>query len=163
MNFNDFKKDKRVETATVQDMPVVLTEVDVEEMALAIAASVNQSFLENLINPIALEVNAFANFIRVYSDIEIPEDATNSNIYDTLHCEDLYNTDLFDEFYAGVEYYREARERQLYSFSGVLKTLMEELPKNAEEVARIVENFDSSKLKEIQNLATKAGEVLSAE
>lgn len=163
MNFNDFKKGKRIETAIVQKMPVVLTEVDVEDMALAVATSINQSFLENLINPIALEVNTFANFIRVYSDIEIPEDVTNSNIYDTLYCENLFNTDLFNEFYKATQFYKEAKEEQLYSFSGVLKTLMEELPKNAEEVARIVENFDSSKLKEIQNLATKAGEALSAE
>ena len=163
MNFNDFEKGKRVETAIVQGKPVVLTEVDVEDMALAVTISVNQSFLENLINPIALEVNTFANFIRVYSDMEIPEDVTNSNIYDTLRCENLINTDLFDGFYAAVESYTEAKIHQLYSFSGVIKTLAEELPKNAEEMARIVENFDPSKLKEIQNLATKAGEALSAE
>lgn len=113
-------------------------------------------------NPIKKDMCFHLNLVFMYSNINFTDKQKEdlSKLYDVLQSNGLLNLILENipenEYSILYEYLNEL-ESDILSYkntiSGTVKTIIDDLPLQAEEMQKIVDNFDANKFKEVINFA----------
>lgn len=128
--------------------------------------TLQQSVVDNIINPFYLDINFHVNLVKMYTEIVFNEEDTKDNfeLFDKL-----VQTEIFDKVMNAIpqEDYVELQENlnslvdkyEKYSCSmtAVLNGILNQLPTNVENAEDIVKSFDPDTLKQIVDLAKATG------
>lgn len=116
-------------------------------------------------DPVRLEMYFNLYLVMMYTDIDLTEE-DRSDLYELY--DKLESNGMIDDVIAAMdeneyqnlkqmmeERYKNAMAYKM-SFSGVINTIITELPKNVDAAAQIMEQFDPEKYKEVIQFAEKA-------
>lgn len=105
------------------------------------------------------------NLVYMYTNISFTEKQREDEekLYDTLKSNGFFeeffktlNEDEYNELYMSLNTLKKDYMAYKMSVSSILKDLVDNLPKNAEAAAKIVEEFDSNKYKAVVDFARAA-------
>ena len=127
--------------------------------------TIQEAYEDGIYNPIKLDMCFHLNLVFMYSNIEFtPEEQDRlEKLYD-----EMKSTGFMDEFLKHInpDEYKEMQEyieeiikdRIKYNTSmvGTLETLINSLPKNAEAMQNIIDNFDKEKFQNVLSFAKSA-------
>ena len=126
-----------------------------------------QKSLENggTYNEFKLNLYFELNLVYMYTNISFTEKQREDElkIYDNLKSNGFFelffeamNEDEYNELFAQLNAIKKANFKNRTSVGAVINKLIDDLPANAEIAAKIVENFDINKYKEVVDFATYA-------
>lgn len=130
-----------------------------------IMITLQKSYEDGIYNPIKLDEYLVLNLIYMFSNIEFSaEDREDEDkLFDELQSSGFIDKFLsvvdkrtYDDLCNTIDTLVNKKESYLNSFSGTVKRLVEDMSINAEEIQKIVDNFDKEKFKEVIDFATAA-------
>lgn len=143
----------------------VLQYLPIEDKYNLIMLALQNSKLEGIYNPIKLDMYIDLYTIYMYTNLNFTESQREdeSKLYDTLKSNDVIklvkNAIPYNEI-EELSYYedviRQRLEQHDKSISGVINNIIESLPKNAEAMQEIIDNFDQEKFKNVLDFAKAA-------
>lgn len=116
-------------------------------------------------NEMKLDIYFNLYLIYMYTDLEFTDEekANDEELYDELISSgllaDIINAIDEEEYDELVDYLVETKEKNeefMTSAAALLRSFIQDLPKNAQAAAEIVENFDKDKYKEVVQFARDA-------
>jgi hypothetical protein len=119
-------------------------------------------------NPLKLNIYFHLNLIYMYTNIAFTAKQREDEfeLYDKICSSGLLDAvikvipeDEYNELVSDVERTEELLIKKNQSVTSLLQSFVEDLPRNAEAAAKIVDNFDKTKYKEVLDLAKAAGAV----
>lgn len=120
---------------------------------------------ESTYNPIELDMFFHLNIIYLYTNLNITEKQREDEwkLYDILYSNNIIQQVLElipeEEYKMLYEYLNEVKKDNMFfktSAAGMLQTLIQELPKQAQISADLMKNFDMSNFKEVIDFAKAA-------
>lgn len=143
----------------------ILKYLPIEDKYDIVMVTLQESFENNIYNPIKLDAFFHVNLVFMYTDLIFSaEDRSNlSKLYD-----EMKSTGFLDEFlkYVNEDEYKEMQEDIEYisqllmgyntSTAGMISKLVDDLPANAEAMQKILDNFDQEKYQNIVEFAKQA-------
>ena len=130
-----------------------------------IMISLQQSEENGFYNPIKLDMYFHLNMIYMYTDINFTDKQREDEekIYDNLKSNGILDKFLeiipdneYNDLYEWLITTQEALEQHNKSFVGFLQKFIGDMPKNAEAMKDIVNNFDKDKFQEVVDFARAA-------
>lgn len=143
----------------------VLDYLPIEDKYDLVMITLQKSFEDGYYNPLKIDMYFHLHLIYMYTNITFTDKQREdeNKLYDTLKSNgfiDVFLTDLsdsqYDELFIWINETKEELLKQSRSFNGILKTLIDELPKQAEKAQQIIDNFDPNKFQEVLNFAKAA-------
>ena len=168
MNFTDLnlQKNDSVSTFTINEQQInVIQYLPVEDKYDLIAITLQKAEEDGLYNELLLDVFFHLNIIYLYTDIEFnAEDREDELVlYDILEANDVIDKVIANMQEGEYEALREVLERMLTlkltygnSAAAVMRTFVQDLPKNAAAAKEIVDNFDPKQYQSVVDFATAA-------
>lgn len=157
------KIDNSVEKIKINDTEIeVLKYLPVEDKYSLINITLQKSKSEGMYNPLLLDMFFHLFIVYMYTNISFTDKQREDEykIYDTLRSNGLLEAILtaipneeYDELYSFLIETLEMRERYNLSISGLISTIVNDLPAQAEAAAKIVENFDKEKFSNVVDFA----------
>ncbi len=116
-------------------------------------------------NELKLEIYFNLNILYSYTDLEFSDEerANPEELYDILESNKIFEYIIaglekseYEYLYSYLKAVKEDRISHSNSAAGVIKTLIQDLPKNASAANEILNSFDPEKFKELKNFAEAA-------
>lgn len=136
------------------------------DMLDIIALAIQNSAENGYYNPIKLDVFFSMYLVYSYSDLEFTEEEKTDiySLFDSLHCSGLLDEIIdnipSEEYQYMADAINEISEKKANygnSFAGVLTSIIADLPKQAEAMKQIFEDFDPEKYQAVMGLAKATG------
>ena len=142
---------------TVQSYLPIEDKIDLIEIAL-------QKAEENgIYNEMKLEMYFNLYIIYMYTNLEFTDEekADEFKLYNELYSNDIVISVIgaVDEYEDLVHYLNEMKESKIryrHSAAALLQSFIQDMPKNAETMSEIVDNFDKEKYKQVVDFAKYA-------
>lgn len=160
------KVNKDVKEVTFNDSKIdVLQYLPMDEKYDLIMITLQKAKVNNIYNPVKLEMYFNLNIIYSYTNISFTEKQREdeSKLYDALQSSGLLNKIIsaipqeeYDELNLFIDTLIEKTESNDKSFAAKLYDFMEELPEKMAEAAKIAETFNPEQFKNVINFATAA-------
>lgn len=141
----------------------ILQYLPIEDKIDLIEIALQRSEENGIYNEMKLDMYFHLYMVYMYTDLEFSEEekqneiklynelCSNRVIQTVIHAVDEYN-ELFD--YLNIM--KESNFKYKNSVSALLQTFIQDMPKNAEAAAKIVDSFDKEKYKEVIDFAKYA-------
>ena len=155
---NSVKKIENTEIEVLQYLPI-------EDKYDLINIALQKSRVEGKYNPVLLDMYFHLFIVYMYTNISFTDKQKENEykIYDTLKSNGLLDTILtyipdeeYNELYSFLIEDLEKREKYDLSISGLISTIVNDLPAQAEAAMKIVENFDKEKFSNVIDFAKAA-------
>lgn len=155
---NSVKKIENTEIEVLQYLPI-------EDKYDLINIALQKSRVEGKHNPLLLDMYFHLFIVYMYTNISFTDKQKENEykIYDTLKSNRLLDTILtyipdeeYNELYSFLIEDLEKREKYDLSISGLISTIVNDLPAQAEAAMKIVENFDKEKFSNVIDFAKAA-------
>lgn len=160
------KIDNSVNTFDFQGHEIeVLRYLPVEDKYDLVMITLQNSEENGIYNPVKLDMYFHLYLVYMYSNLSFTDKQkeNESKLYDTLKSNgfiDLFLDNMEETEYADLyTYITECQEDTLHyrnTAGAVLQTVIQDLPRNAQMAADIVNNFDKSKYQAVIDFATAA-------
>ena len=160
------KTNKEVKTFKFGEYEIeVLQYLPIEDKYDLIMITLQKSFQNGIYNPLLLDTYFHLNLFYMYTNLSFTDKQKENEfkLFDTLKSNNLLNLFLEqfneNEYEELLEYIEELVELNLKyknSVSGLLQSIITDLPANAAAAAEIVDNFDKEKFAEVINFARAA-------
>lgn len=120
---------------------------------------------DGIYNDIKLDAYFHLNIVYLYTDIEFSEEDKEDEmkLYDILQANNVILNvigAMGEEEYNGLFEYLEVMKQEKLDYSNtaaaVLRSIIQDLPKNAAAAKEIIDSFDQNKYQEVVNFATAA-------
>lgn len=143
----------------------ILDYLPIEDKYDLIMVTLQKSLENGYYNPLKMDMYFHLNLIYLYTDINFTDKQREdeSKIYDSIKSNGLLDTFLesfneneYNELFAILEDTKEEIIRYKYSTSALLQSVITDLPKQAEAVQKIIDNFDQEKYQNVINFAKAA-------
>ena len=130
-----------------------------------IMITLQKAYEDGIYNSLRLDQYFILNLIYAFSNIEFSaEDRQDEDkLYDELESSGFIDKFLtcvdsktYQEMYDIITYLTETLQTYNSSFSGTMKKIIGDMSVNAEEIQKIVDNFDKDKFQEVINFAQAA-------
>lgn len=163
--FSNLKLKQNLNTVTVKFNDIefqVLQYLPAEEKMALINVALQKANENGLFNPLKVNLYFCLNIVYLYTNISFTQKQREDEfkLYDLLEANGVIQAVLNamdDAEYKILEYFLHGtikkRELQNSSFYGFIEGIIQDLPKNAEAAAKIIENFDPNKVKEVMDFA----------
>ena len=168
MNYKDLniKIKQEYETITFNEQEIkVLKKIDTNSLYDLVMITLQKSREDNIYNPIKIAMYFYVNIVYMYTDIifSAEDRADEAQLYDELEQSGLLDMILnciddeqFNGIYAIIEELIEKLEKQNTSVVSMFHDFIKNMPINAAEAMKIVDNFDKSKYQEVVDFAKAA-------
>lgn len=143
----------------------VLKYLPIEDKYNLVMVALEKSLLENIYNPIKLDMYFHLFLVYMYTNITFTDKQREdeSKLYDTLQSNGLIDMIIeaipeeeYDLLYTLLLDTKDAMEINRKSLSGIINSLISSLPKNAEAMQDILDNFDPEKFQNVLDFAKAA-------
>ena len=143
----------------------VLNYLPVEDKYDLVMIALQKSEEDGIYNPIKLDMYFHLYLVYLYSNLSFTDKQkeNESKLYDTLKGNgfiDLFLENMNETEYADLYTYITDYQEDMLHFrntaGAVLQSVIQDLPKNAQMAADIVNNFDQSKFQAVVDFATAA-------
>lgn len=161
------KQDTSVKTVEFEGKNIQVTKyLPIEDKYDLCMIALQKSEENGIINNIKAEMFFNLYLVYLYTNITFTEKQreNESKLYDTLASSgllaaviDAMDADEYDWLLTEFENLIEKREAYNRTTAAIISKVINDMPKNAEAMANLINTFDPEKLKQIQNLATAAG------
>ena len=165
-NVQDLLINNETSTARVNDFEFEVKKyLPMEDKIDLIQIALQKAEEDGIYNEMLLEVFFNLNIIYLYTDIEIPEEMREDELklYDLLNSNDIIDCTIAfmdKEEYEELLNYLTTMKTNILTYkntaASVIKSIIQDLPKNAEAAAKIVEEFDPDKYKAVRDFANAA-------
>lgn len=160
------KTDTSVSTFKVGETEIeVLNYLPIEDKYDLINIVLQNSAEDGIYNPVKVDMYFHLYMFYMYTNVNFTEKQKEDEfkIYNTLVSTGVMDEFLkiipdkeYDELITYLETLEDKKENYNTTFASVAKSLVEDLPANAEAAAKIVENFDPQKFQAVIDFATAA-------
>ena len=159
------KVNNKVSKINIADGIEVLNYLPIDEKYSLIMVALQKSKEDNYFNPIKLEMFFNLNIIYMYTNISFTakQREDESKLYDILESNNLINeviSNIPSKEYESLHYLLEKTLESLSNYNqsiwSLFGKLIDDLPKNAEAVAKIVDNFNPDKYQAVIDFARVA-------
>lgn len=143
----------------------ILNYLPIEDKYDLIMVTLQKSFENGYYNPLKMDMYFHLNLIYLYTDINFTEKQREdeNKIYDTLKSNGILDAFLKDfdenEYNELLTLLEETKNEIMHykcSTSALLQSIITDLPKQAEAVQKIIDNFDQEKYQNVINFAKAA-------
>lgn len=143
----------------------VLDYLPIEDKYDLIMVTLQKSFENGYYNPLKMDMYFHLNLIYLYTDINFTEKQREdeNKIYDTLKSNGILDAFLKDfdenEYNELLTLLEETKNEIMHykcSTSALIQSVITDLPKQAEAVQKIIDNFDQEKYQNVINFAKAA-------
>ena len=143
----------------------ILDYLPIEDKYDLIMITLQKSLENGYYNPLKMDMYFHLNLIYLYTDINFTDKQREdeNKIYDSIKSNGLldsflesFNENEYNELFAILEDTKEEIMRYKYSTSALLQSVITDLPKQAEAVQKIIDNFDQEKYQNVINFAKAA-------
>ena len=143
----------------------ILDYLPIEDKYDLIMITLQKSLENGYYNPLKMDMYFHLNLIYLYTDINFTDKQKEdeNKIYDSIKSNGLldsflenFNENEYNELFAILEDTKEEIMRYKYSTSALLQSVITDLPKQAEAVQKIIDNFDQEKYQNVINFAKAA-------
>lgn len=143
----------------------VLSYLPIEDKFDLVMITLQQSLINGIYNSVKLEMYFNLNLAYMYTNLSFTEKQKEDEekIYNILKTNGFFNKmietipdDEYAELLGYIEEEIEKNMRYNTSAAAVIKSIVEDLPTQAQAAANIVNNFDKTKWQEVINFATAA-------
>lgn len=160
------KQDTSVNVFEFQGQKIeVLKYLPIEDKNDLVAISLQKAEQDGIYNPVLLDMYFHLNLVYLYTNIAFTEKQreNEAKLYDTLKTNGFFellleniDEDDYEELYYYIELAKEDALQYGNSAAGIFRNIVQDLPKNAQLAADIVDNFDISKFQAVVDFATAA-------
>lgn len=143
----------------------ILDYLPIEDKYDLIMITLQKSLENGYYNPLKMDMYFHLNLIYLYTDINFTDKQKEdeNKIYDSIKSNGLldsflenFNENEYNELFAILEDTKEEIMHYKYSTSALLQSVITDLPKQAEAVQKIIDNFDQEKYQNVINFAKAA-------
>ena len=143
----------------------ILKYLPIEDKYDLIMITLQKSFEDGYYNPIKIDKFFHLHLIYMYTNINFTEKQKEdeSKLYDILKSNGLIDAFLeafdeceYNELYAWLEEVKKEISNYKRSIGGIIQNLITDLPKQAEAMQNILNNFNPEKYQEVINFAKAA-------
>lgn len=143
----------------------ILDYLPIEDKYDLIMVTLQKSLENGYYNPLKMDMYFHLNLIYLYTDINFTDKQREdeNKIYDSIKSNGLldsflesFNENEYNELFAILEDTKEEIMRYKYSTNALLQSVITDLPKQAEAVQKIIDNFDQEKYQNVINFAKAA-------
>lgn len=143
----------------------VLKYLPIEDKLDIITITLQKSFENGIYNPVKMDMYFHLYLVYMYTNIKFTEKQKEDEykLYDVLKSTGLLDfiiTNIeekeYEELLLNLEQLKSDKEENYRSFSNVIQSLINDLPKQAEAAKNIVESFDKEKYKAVMDFAQAA-------
>ena len=143
----------------------ILNYLPIEDKYDLIMVTLQKSFENGYYNPLKMDMYFHLNLIYLYTDINFTEKQREdeNKIYDTLKSNGIldaflkdFDEDEYNELLTLLEETKNEIMHYKYSTSALIQSIITDLPKQAEAVQKIIDNFDQEKYQNVINFAKAA-------
>lgn len=169
MNFTDLKLNtdlNSVSSFTINDQQINVKQfLPVEDKYDLIAITLQKAEEDGLYNELLLDVFFHLNIIYLYTDIEFSADDRDDELalYDILEANDIIDKVIANMKEGEYEELRDTLDKMMSlkltygnSAAAVMRTFVQDLPKNAAAAKEIVDSFDPEQYQSVVDFATAA-------
>lgn len=168
MNYSelDLKKNTQYNVIQIKDKQVkVLQYLPIMDKIDLIDIALQKSLVNGVYNELLLQMYFNLYLIFMYTDLEFTdEEKVNLDVlYDELESNnvllDIIGAMEQKEYYTLITFLSKIKENNVsykHSAAALLSTFIQDMPKNAEVMSQIVDNFDKDKYKEVVEFAQNA-------
>ena len=143
----------------------VLNYLPIRDKYDMIAFVLDKSYQDGIYNQLKLQMYFYLSLIYLYTDLtftaedredefKLYDELVNNQIIDSVV--EVIDEDEFNFLFNKIEKIKEAKERYNMSAASVVKSFIEDLPRNAEIASQIVNNFSPDKFQQVVNFAAAA-------
>lgn len=160
------KVNKEVKTFKVGDQEIeVLQYLPVEDKYDLIMVTLQKAEENGIYNPLMLDVFFHLNLFYMYSNLSFTDKQRENEfkLYDTLKSTGVLNAFLevfdeteYDELLGYIEEMMDMILTYKNTAGAVLQSVIQDLPRNAEAMREIVDNFDKTKYQAVLDFAAAA-------
>lgn len=160
------KVDTSVNTFKFNDLDIeVLNYLPIEDKYDLVMVTLQKSLEDGYYNPVKIDMYFHLHLIYMFTNISFTDAQRKdeNKLYDTLKSTGLIDAFLenfsesqYNELFTWINEAKEEMIKYSRSLNGIIKTIIEELPKQAEEAQKIIENFDPNKYQSVINFAKAA-------
>ena len=161
------KTNTDVHTVQFNNMEIeVLQYLPVEDKYDLIMIALQKAEENGIYNELKLDMFFHLNLVYLYTNLSFTEKQkeNESKLYDCIKSSGLLdnilnalNEDEYDELYNMLMVIKTDSMKYKTTAAAILSNFTNSLPKNAEAAAKIVENFDPEKFKQVINFAEAVG------
>lgn len=143
----------------------VLQYLPINDKMDLIQIALQKSEENGIYNELKLEVYFNLYLIYMYTDLEFTDEEkiNEFELYDALNCNDVIpsvigamDNEEYDTLLTFLNEMKLANEKYKGSAAALIQSLIQDMPKNAEAAAKIVDNFDKEKFENVVNFAKAA-------
>ena len=160
------KVNKEVKTFKFMEQEIeVLQYLPVEDKYSLIMMVLQMSDENGIYNPLKVDIYFHLYLVYMYTNLSFTDKQRENEIkiYDTLKGNDFFtdffavmNEDEYTELFNYIEELIQINVETRHSAVSLLKSFVEDLPKNAQLASDIVDNFNKEKFSEVVNFAKAA-------
>lgn len=160
------KINKEVKTFKVGDQEIeVLQYLPVEDKYDLIMITLQKAEENGIYNPLMLDVFFHLNLFYMYSNLSFTDKQRENEfkLYDSLKSNgildaflEVFDENEYDELLGHIEEIMEMMLTYKNTAGAVLQSVIQDLPRNAEAMREIVENFDKTKYQAVLDFAAAA-------
>lgn len=163
----NLKVNSDVNTFTFMDNEIeVLKYLPIEDKNDLVAIALQKSEEDGIYNPVLLEMYFNLYLVYMYSNITFTDKQKENEpkLYDCLKSNGFFDAffnafeeDEYDEVLMFLDELQNAKTKYSTTVAAIVSKLINDLPKNAEAAASIVNGFDPEKYKAVMDFAKAAG------
>lgn len=144
----------------------VLNYLPVEDKYDLIMITIQKAKENGYYNGLKIDVFFHLHLVYMYTNLSFTDKQREDEmkLYDTLKSNGFIDKMLlaipeneYNELYTYIEDIVSSDTEYMQSFASIVKTIVEDLPKNAQMAAEIVDNFNPEKYQQVVNFAKTAG------
>lgn len=151
-------------TTTIGDHEIhVLKYLPIEDKIDLIEITLQRAQENGFYNQVKLSMYFNLYLVYMYTDIEFTDEEKENEfkLYDELESNGIITDvigalDEYDDLFELLNIVKEVKMKYKTSVSALLQTFIQDMPKNAEAMSEIVDNFDKDKYKEVVEFARHA-------
>ena len=141
----------------------VLAFLPIEDKNDLIEITLQKSLEDGIYNELKMEMYFHLYIIYMYTNLEFTEEerADELKLYNELESNGIIISVLgaineYEDLFHYLNIIKENNMKYRYSVAGILSTFVQDMPKNAEAMSQIIDNFDKEKYKEVVDFAKYA-------
>lgn len=160
------KPDTSISTFTFQDTEIeVLNYLSMDDKYDLIQITLQKSEENGIYDPIKVDMFFHLHLVYMYTNLSFTDKQkeNESKIYDSLKSNGFFeaflpalNEDEYNELFSYLDTTMEATLKYRNTAGGVLQSIIQDLPRNAQTAADIVSSFDKTKYQAVIDFATAA-------
>ena len=125
--------------------------------------TLQESYENGIYNPIKEQVYFYINMVKLYTDLKLPTDMDEFELFDYCYTNDIFKKILDiipqEEYDILIKFLNDTEAALIkynLSTAGIINNVIQDLPKNAAAAAKIVEEFDPKKYQAVVDFAKAA-------